>query len=65
MASTASAMVPWPEIMMTGASTSLARSHADQVDAAAVRQTHVDQVRVGALRVGLALGDARTQYATA
>ena len=50
VASTASAIVPWPEIMITGARSSLCRKRTQQIDAVAVRQPDVQQVRVRALR---------------
>ena len=53
VASTASAMVPWPEIMMAGAAAPFCCTALQQVDAAAVGQLHVEQVGVGAAGVGM------------
>ena len=61
VASTASAMVPCPEIMITGASLSLAFSQRSRSTPAAVRKPHIQQVDVGALRIRLGLADRRTQ----
>ena len=47
VAATASAIVAWPEIMMTGRVRALLGDERQQVDPAGVRQAHVEQVRVG------------------
>ncbi len=55
VASSASAMVPCPEIMIVGRGRAVVLHHLQQVDAAAIGQLHVEHVGVGALRVGVAL----------
>ena len=62
VASTASAMVPWPEIMMAGDGSAVLAHGLQQVDAVAVRQFHVEQVGVGAAGIGV-LAEVRHRFA--